>query len=525
MKFISHLTLSLLLCLAFALKPAQAQDSNFQVTRITPYDKGVPGQILNLEVEGLEGGAWPLMLKPEDFKLTVSQDGVSQEAKIRTVSATLKSDPQPRANQEAPENSTERKMRPFQSVGFVVPAGFHAGEAELTLAYRGQRGNSIKLTIVEKPLRPVVGSVSVMTLTSSALPPPGARLKGNDFGWRLERGSTARVSISPLTDPDDPASTILVRFKQGNVVHDAATRVRNQAQRVENRNRGVGFFPARDVLEVDVPLALAIGETEVEIRVRANNQESETATLKATITNATASMMSPNANAPRVLMVSPARVGAGQSMMLSLDYRRTLNPDPAKTVIVIEQDSARYIVPIEKSSLKFGPAESDAPVLFFLRPTSQIIGKAQIRVFNQLRTEPSGMSEPVPIEILSEPLPPSLLEVRESTAADLAPLRQKYELQRSAGRTFPEFDPDRKYVTLHIKGIDFNPNYVRITFEQSGKTYTLKFADFSSYGEDRLIVRQPKELTGGPTRVTVENRGSDSYSVPVSKTFEICCKL
>ena len=154
---------------------------------------------------------------------------------------------------------------------------------------------------------------------------------------------------------------------------------------------------------------LAIGEADVEIRVRANNQESETATLKATITDATASMMSPNANAPRVLMVSPARVGAGQSMMLSLDYRRTLNPDPAKTVVVIEQGSARYIVPIERSSLKFGPAESDAPVLFFLRPTAGDYRQSADSRFQPIATGTSGMSEPVPIEILSEPLPPDLL--------------------------------------------------------------------------------------------------------------------
>ena len=522
MKLSLCLVLSLL-CLV-SVEPARAQQG-FQVTRISPYDSAVPGQILNLEVEGLEGGAWPMMLRTEDFELTVSQDGVSQKAKIRTVSATLKSDPQPRTNLEAKvDAAAERKMRPFQSVGFVVPAGLHAGEAELTLAYRGQRGSPIKLTIVEKPLRPVIGSVAVMTLNSSALPPPGARVSGNNFGWRLERGSTARLTIQPLTDPDDPTSAILIRFKQGDQVHDAPTRVTNQAQRVENRNRSVGFFPARDFLEVDVPRALAIGEADVEIRVRANNQESETATLKATITDANASLEAPNANAPRVLMVSPMRVGAGQSLMLSLDYRRTLNPDPAKTVVVIEQGSARYFVPIERSSLKFGPAQPDAPVLFFLRTTAEIIGKAQIRVYNQLRAEPGGMSAPVPIEIVSEPLPPELIDVRESTAADLAPLRQKYELQNRAGRTFSEFDPNRKYVTLDIKGIDYNPNYVRITFEQAGKNFDLKPVDFSSYGEDRLIVRQPKELIGGATTITVENRGGDSYSVPVSKTFEICCK-
>ncbi len=520
MKLFFYLVLSLLLCLS-SVESARAQKSQgFQVAKIDPYDRAVPGQILTLEVEGLEGGAWPLMLRPEDFKLTVSQDGVSQKAKIRTVTAMLKSDPQRPSDRDATP-PVERKMRPYQSVGFVVPAGLHAGDADLTLAYRGRRGNSIKLTIVDKPLRPVVGSLGIMTLNSSALPPPGTRVTENDFGWRLERGTAARFEVHPLTDPDDANSAVLVRFKQNGAYHDAQTRIRNQPFEVKQQNRAVGFFPARDTLEVDVPAALTIGQVEVEIRLRANGQESETTTIKATITDAASSMEQPTTHAPRLLMAAPTRVGAGQSLMLSVDYRRTLNPDPSKTVVAIEQGSARYLAAIERSSLTFGPA--DAPVLLFVRTTSQLTGKAQVRVYNQLRSESGGMSEPVAIEILPEPLAPELIEARESTTADLAPLRQQFELLNRAGLSFPEFDPNRKYVTLHVRGIDFNPNYVRITFEQSGKTFTLKFADFSSYVEDRLIVRQPRELRSGPAKISIENRGSDSFSAPVSKTIEICC--
>jgi hypothetical protein len=72
--------------------------------------------------------------------------------------------------------------------------------------------------------------------------------------------------------------------------------------------------------------------------------------------------------------------------------------------------------------------------MFFVRTTKEIIGKAQVRIFNQLRGQQTGMSEPVAIEILDEPLPPELLGVSESTASDLAPLRQRYEIQTRAGR-------------------------------------------------------------------------------------------
>ncbi len=520
----SSISLLLLVGLvSFSSLTSAQQSSAFRVTEVAPYDKAVPGEIMQLLVEGIEGGASPLMLSAEDFKLIVSQDGVSQEAKIRTVTATLISNRHPGREVTATVAVEGMQMRAYQSVNFVVPRGLHIGEAELTLSYRGKRGNSLTLTIVEKPMRPRVASVGVMTINTSSLPPSGIRFEGNDLGWRLERGATVRVSVNPLTDPDDPNSAVLIRFKQGDAYYDAQTRVTNQPFRLENRNRGAGFFPARDMLEVDVPAALMMGPAEVEIRLRANGQESEAVLLKAAITDSARSAEAPVTNAPRLLLVSPTRLGAGQSLMLSLDYRRTLDPDPAKTVVVIEQGSARYIVPVEKSSLKFGPSAADAPVLFFVRTTPQILGKAQIRIFNQLRGEQTGISEPVAIEILEEPLPPELLDVNESTETDLAPLRQRYEMQTRAGQKSAEFDPQRRYVTLHIKGIDYNPNFVRITFEQNGHSFNLKPIDFSSYSNDTLIARQPRELKSGPVKITVANRGADSFSVHVSRTFVICC--
>jgi hypothetical protein len=208
--------------------------------------------------------------------------------------------------------------------------------------------------------------------------------------------------------------------------------------------------------------------------------------------------------------------------MLSVDYRRTLNPDPSRTQIAIEQGTARYIVPAERSSLQFGPSEQDAPVLLFVRTTKQIIGKAQIKIFNELRGE-TGMSEAIPIEVTDDPLPPELLSVRESTEVDLAPLRQHYEMLAQTGGRFPQFDPRQKYVTILAKGLDYHPDFVRITFEQAGQAFTLKRADFSSYLNDTLIVRQPKELKAGPVKITIENRGADGFSTPAIGTFEICC--
>jgi hypothetical protein len=96
-------------------------------------------------------------------------------------------------------------------------------------------------------------------------------------------------------------------------------------------------------------------------------------------------------------------------------------------------------------------------------------------------------------------------------------------MQKAAGGKVPVWDPSAKFVTLHIKGLDYNPKYVQISFEQSGNTYILKPMYFSSYTEDRLIVRQPKELKPGAAKIVIQNKGVDSLSTPVSATLEICC--
>lgn len=511
---------SLVLLAAIA---ASAQSQRFRVVRVAPYDQAASGEIMELEVEGLGSVGAPLMLTAEDFKLTITQDGIAQEARIRTVVPMLKSEPR-RPDDKAAVGPEGMKMRAVQSIRFVVPGGLHAGETELSLSYKGQTGNSISLTILEKPLRPTVASLAVMTVNTSALPVPGQRLPNSDLGWRLERGSVTELFVNPLTDPDDPNSAVLVRFKQGGNVLETTARVKSSPNEVRSRGRAIGFFPARDVLEVDVPAGLVVGPVELEIRLRANGQESEPAKVNATITDANQSTGAATLNAPRLLLVAPTRVGAGQSMLLSLDYRRTLDPDPTKTMVVIEQGTARYLITPERSSVDFDRNRAqDAPVMIFMRTTKDIIGKAQVRVFNQLRDQQSGMSEPIPIEILSEPLAPEIGGVNVATQKELAHLRQMYEMATRAGSKFTEYDPASNYLTIRVRGIDFNPRYVRISLAQDKKTFTLAPVDFSSYSNDVLVVRLPRELKAGEATLIIENRGVDSFSPAASKTFEVCC--
>ena len=496
-----------------------AQQPSFTVVSIKPFDKAVPGQVMEVMIEGLGSGATPIVLPAADFKIEVSQDGTTQTAKVRIVKFTMTREANPDKSNKNIVDFAGMKMRAFQSVSFVVPQGLRPGPAEVVVSYKGQRGNSIGMEILEKPLKPIVGTTAVL---AGASMPPGwtpAKLEGNDFGWRLERGVTARVSVRPLVDPDDPNSAVLIRFKQGGNDYDAVTRVTSSPEKVEQRGPGVGFMAPREELEVDVPAALTLGKTEVEIRLKANGQVSDAMTMVATITDARVAE-APNVSAPRLLAVTPNRVGAGQSIQISVDHLRTLEPSPKDTQVIVEQGNARYFATIEKHSVLFGPSkEPDAPVGLFVRTTRQLIGRVQVRVLNPSRGEPTGWSAPVSLEIVDEVLPPELLGVSESTDADLAKMKDMYETQKEVGKEFSAYDPNRRYLTVRARGIDYNPKFVRITLEQVDQKFTLSPSDFSFYGIDALVVKAPKDLTGGDVKLTIENSDGDRYSTPVTKSF------
>ena len=511
---------SLFLILLIATTPFIVRSQQFNVAGIKPYEKAVPGQVMDVLIEGLGSGAAPTMFPVTDFRVEVMQDGVAQMAKVRISKFTMVREANPETSNRNTVDFAGMKMRAYHAVAFVVPKGLHPGTAEVVVSFKGQRGNSINMEIIEKPLRPVVGTMSVIAV--GGMPPDrtSGKLEGNDLGWRLERGTTARLHVNPLVDPDDPNSAVLITFKQGGNDYEAITRITSTPSRVENQSRVVGFAPAREELEVDVPAALTLGKAEVEVRLKANGQISDAVKMTATITDMTRVAEAPNESAPRVLALTPKRIGAGQSLMISIDQRRTLEPSPKETQVIIEQDNARYIATIEKNSALIGPSKApDAPVGLFARTTRQFIGRVQIRVLNPLRGEQTGLSAPVSLEIVDEVLPPEVTSVSESTDADLERLRQMQAMQTEAGTEFRIYDPDRRYLTIRAQGIDYNPKFVRITLEQADQKFTLTPRDFAIYSNDSLIVRLPKELRGGNVKFTIENSGGDRYSTPVTKSF------
>ena len=523
MKY-NSLSLCLLVLLTITTSlTVRPQQPSFTVARIKPFDKAVPGQVLEALVEGLTPGGQPIILPASDFNVEVLQDGVTQQAKVRLTKFTLMGEPNPVSANKNTIDVAANKMTAYQSVVFVIPKGLHTGPAEVVVTYKGQRANPIGLQIVEKPLRPVVGTTSVLAL-SGMTPERTAptKIEGNDLGWRLERGTTAKISVNPLVDPDDPASAVLIRFKQGGNDYDAVTRIISTPSRALNRGGGMGFMAAREELEVDVPAALTLGKAEVEIRLKANNQVSDPVVLTATITDVTRSAEAPALSAPRVLSVTPKRVGAGQALLISIDQRRTLEPSPKETQVIVEQDNARYIATIEQNSILAGPSKSpDAPVALLIRTTHQLTGRVQVRVLNPLRGEQTGMSAPVPVEIVDQVLPPEVIGVNESTDADLQRLREMYEAQKQAGKEFPNYDPARRYITVRVRALDYNPKFVRLTLEQGDRKFTLSRKDVSLYSGDVLIIKLPQELTGGEMKLTIENSDGDRYSTPATQAFVI----
>jgi hypothetical protein len=486
----------------------------FSVARIMPVDKTMPGEIIELQVEGLGGASPPTMLPPGDFAVEVSQDGVRQQVGARIVS--------PMMSRERKSDGTFGEMKPFQRVSFVVPHGLHPGTAEVVLSYRGKQGNPMSLTIVDRPVRPMILGPAVMTLSPTSLPLRPAAVHMNDMGWRFERDSKVQIRIEPLTDPDDPGAAILVRFKQGDKYYDAQARVLHESQRVERNDKRTAFLPARDVLEVEIPAALTMGPADMEVKLRINGAESDPALVKVQITDTTRSAEAPSVNAPRLLAVIPQKIGAGQALMLSVDYLRTLNPDPSQTLVSIEQGTARYFVkPEQNSALRMPNKTPDAPVALTVRPTRELIGAVQVRVFNSLKGEQGGASAPIPIEIVDAALPPHILSVKESTDADLARLREMYDIQRAAGGRFGAYDPKSRYLTIRGEGIDPNPRFVRIALEQNGESVTLGLSDVSYSSPELLIVRLPLAATAGQLKLSIANLGAEGLSVPATMTFDL----
>lgn len=114
-----------------------------------------------------------------------------------------------------------------------------------------------------------------------------------------------------------------------------------------------------------------------------------------------------------------------------------------------------------------------------------------VRVYNPAKGETDGLSEPTAIEIVDEVVPPLGINVSEAGKQELAMLRALRAEALKQGREFHDYDPDARYATIRAIGLDYNPHYIRVKFEQGDRQFILKYEDFSLTMDDRLVVRVP----------------------------------
>ena len=515
--------LATLFVLIFAPVCTAQADAALRIASVGPYPNVVPGQIIDLRVEGL--GEQFISPPPGDaLRILLTQDGATKTARARTAA--------PMMTRETPPGAAggPGEMKMFQALTFVVPRGLHAGEAEVVVSFRGRKSAPFKLNVVERPQRPLVGGAPIRTIAPASLPAParaGSHATRASLGLKFERGAKGvELHVRPLADPEDAEAGVLVRFKQGGAFYDANARVvHRKGGREDFPGGGFRLMPPRDVLEVDVPDMLAPGEAELEITLRAAGQTGEAALVPVTVTDAERAYEAPKEAAARLLAVSPRRVGAGQALMISVDRRRALDPDPSKVRVVFEaQDGTRLSVePEMNSALREPSASPDLPVFLIARAPEGLTGAARVRLLNPARADYEGAeSEPVEVEIVSEAVAPEMSGVAEASEAELSQLRQLSAAQSRDPRVRPVYDSSARYVSIRGTGFDPNPQFMRVRMEQEGREpVTLGRGDFALFSHGAVIVRVTKGFRAGAVRVTVENRGAAGFSAPAVRTLEL----
>jgi hypothetical protein len=226
----------LFLLFLFPCTQTIAQNSSFRIEDFGPYAKAVPGQIIQARVAGL-GDASNLMLEPKDLTVELAQDSTKLKAPART--ATSMFVPRPDSQPIAAGPPDFSKMEALFSIDFVVPHGLHPGDVDVVVVYRKRRSQPAKLTILERPEPPVIGSTTVEIVSVG---PVSSTQTATEMGLRLERGDKAQLYVLPLVDPKDPLAAVLISFKQKEKSYDADARVIHEDPSAEQLG-GVLSFP------------------------------------------------------------------------------------------------------------------------------------------------------------------------------------------------------------------------------------------------------------------------------------------
>src|ERR1043166_8988169 len=151
------------LALAGALNTYAQDESALRIAPLLYSGQVVPGEIMELRVEGLgerfisppPGGA---------LQVLITQDGTTQAVAARTATPVFVRE----VGAGAQGGDAAGGVEAYQRLSLVVPRGLHAGEAGVVVAYKKLRSAPSKLTVVEPPPRPLVGGAPIISVAPSA---------------------------------------------------------------------------------------------------------------------------------------------------------------------------------------------------------------------------------------------------------------------------------------------------------------------------------------------------------------------
>jgi hypothetical protein len=467
---------------------------DIQITRVIPPKPALRGQMLDVQFE-VTNSALPANSSGLILEVNVVQSGHSLPARVHAISPLLSPSPQGGISE------TQRF-----SLLSTLPPGLNVGPAALEISHEQSKA-SYKLDLAYAPSRPSLGRMYYS---------PNAGKTAQGEPTVLEIGKENDLFILPLTDPEDNEAAVVLTFKQQQVTREVVARIARVGE-------GSGYWSTRPYRAlVQVPDDLSSGPASLEVRIRANGLLSEPSTDIVTLADASRATDNPRGVAPRIVDSRPTQIGLGQSVRLLVQSMRSLNPRPRDTMVIVSSPTRVQAIRPEVNSAVTSQAGPDSPAIIVARLDNLVPDSYKVQIFNPALGEVAGLSNVVAVEVVSEILPPELIDVRAATDQDLRMLKQLTPFApKSAGTACATYDPNRRYMTLQTNNLDANSNYVSVLLETEGRTYKLIWDDYCTERGGTQVIRLPVDIKPGTVKVTIANRTKEGMSRPVTGSFVI----
>ncbi|HWQ33345.1 MAG TPA: hypothetical protein VNQ79_10860 [Blastocatellia bacterium] len=513
-SFISHLlsVATLLTMCVFAQEPENNPlVANSEISEKT----GFPGQGFMLALNIKKDTEPYLQLVRDGYEVEIIQGAFRQRVLVRHV-ALFKPAPQP-----------GRPSAYYLGLYFVLPHGLVEGEAAAIAIHQGRRSNEHRISISAHPL-----PVNLLRFTQvifpgepNEMPPPDKRTPPPVV---LETGKENTVYLKPIIDPDDKDSALLLTFKQNDQLFTARGRVIFHSPKDDQ-----SLAPSPWEVLVRLPDGLVPGEAIVEVRVKIRGAESEPTTEKVQIRSSAEmaeekrrSETAQRSQPPRLARMDPRKASVGQIIRLLVENRVNLEPTPGRTLIIIEQENRRYeLKPLYNSAVNEPQSaggssplkESDLPVFMAVRLGPDVLGEVTLKVLNPAQGPEAGLSNGLPLEIIADVIPPSVIEAKEALRSEVEALNQAL---RSAQGVQPQLDLSKRYIRMRAEGLSLG-DFPEIRFEQAGHVSVYRDQQNLLLMDETMYLALPDNIEPGELVISVANRAGDRVSVPARAVVKI----